>query len=104
MAGSAGLLALCDAGWPGAGSRHGLLPDRITALSWHGILLAETARASPEICAGGVTGGVCRSARSGAGLARRVFGRLDTTGSYGIGFIVCGLPALFCRIQLLRQR
>jgi ABC-type uncharacterized transport system permease subunit len=31
-------------------------------------------------------------------------GLLDTTGSYGIGFIVCGLPALFVGIQLLRQR
>ena len=29
-----------------------------TALSWHGLLLAETARASPEDMRGGVTGGV----------------------------------------------
>jgi ABC-type uncharacterized transport system permease subunit len=31
-------------------------------------------------------------------------GLLDQTGSYGIGFIVCGVPALLVGAQLLRQR
>ena len=28
---------------------------------------------------------------------------LEVTGSYGIGFILCGVPALLVGIQLLRQ-
>jgi len=31
-------------------------------------------------------------------------GLLDLSGSYGIGFIVCGIPALLVGVQLLRQR
>jgi len=30
-------------------------------------------------------------------------GFLDQTGSYGIGFIVCALPALLVGVQLLRR-
>ncbi len=105
MAGSAALLALCDAGWPAllVGMVSCLIS--VTALSWHGILLAETARASPEDMRGGVTGGVLSFGQVGA-LALPVMysGLLDTTGSYGIGFVVCGVPALLVGIQLLRQR
>jgi len=31
-------------------------------------------------------------------------GLLDATGSYGLGFVVCGVPALLIGIQLLWQR
>jgi hypothetical protein len=31
-------------------------------------------------------------------------GLLETTGSYGIGFVVCAIPALLIGIHLLRQR
>ena len=31
-------------------------------------------------------------------------GLLDLTGRYGIGFVACGLPALFVGVQLLRQQ
>ena len=105
MAGSAGLLALCDAGWPALAVGMVSCLISVTALSWHGILLAETARASPEDMRGGVTGGVLSFGQVGAlALPVAYSGLLDTTGSYGIGFIVCGLPALFVGIQLLRQR
>jgi MFS family permease len=104
MAGSAVLLALCSAGWPTL--LVGLIACALsaTALSWHGILLAETARASPEDMRGGVTGGVLSFGQVG-GLALPLIysGFLDQTGSYGIGFIVCGLPALLVGVQLLRQ-
>jgi hypothetical protein len=36
----------------------------ITAISWHGILLSETARLAPEGQVGVVTGGCCPSPRS----------------------------------------
>jgi len=104
MAGSAVLLALCSTGWPTL--LVGLIACLLsaTALSWHGILLAETARASPEDMRGGVTGGVLSFGQVG-GLALPLIysGFLDQTGSYGIGFIVCGIPALLVGILLLRR-
>ena len=105
MAGSVGLLALCSAGWPAL--LVGLIACALsaTALSWHGILLAETARAAPEGMRGGVTGGVLSFGQVGALALPLVYsGLLDLTGSYGIGFVVCGVPALLVGVQLLRQR
>jgi MFS family permease len=105
MAGSVALLAFCSAGWPTL--LVGLIACALsaTALSWHGILLAEIARASPEDMRGGVTGGVLSFGQVGAlALPLLYSGFLDQTGSYGIGFIVCGLPALLVGVQLLRQR
>ncbi len=75
-----------------------------TALSWHGILLSETARLAPEGMTGPVTGGVLSFGQMGALLGPLVYSALlGTTGSYGIGFIVCGLPSLYVGINLLRQ-
>jgi len=104
MAGSAVLLALCDASWPTL--LVGLVACMLsaTALSWHGILLAETARAAPEDMRGGVTGGVLSFGQVGALALPLIYsGFLEQTGSYGIGFIVCGVPALLVGIQLLRR-
>lgn len=105
MAASVVLLALCSAGWPVL--LVGLIACLLsaTALSWHGILLAETARASPEDMRGGVTGGVLSFGQVG-GLALPIMysGLLEATGSYGIGFVMCSVPALWVGIQLLRQR
>ena len=105
MAASVALLALCSAGWPAL--LVGLIACALsaTALSWHGILLAETARAAPEGMRGGVTGGVLSFGQVGALALPLVYsGLLDLTGSYGIGFVVCGVPALLVGVQLLRQR
>ena len=105
MAGSVGLLGLCSDGWPTllVGLVAGVVSA--TALSWHGILLAETARAAPEGMRGAVTGGVLSFGQVGAlALPLMYSGLLDLTGSYGIGFIVCGVPALLVGVQLLRQR
>jgi MFS family permease len=104
MAGSVALLALCSAGWPTL--LVGLIACVLsaTALSWHGLLLAETARAAPEGMRGSVTGGVLSFGQIGAlALPLMYSGLLDLTGSYGIGFVVCGVPALLVGIQLLRQ-
>jgi len=105
MAASVALLALCSAGWPAL--LVGLIACVLsaTALSWHGILLAETARAAPEGMRGGVTGGVLSFGQVGALALPLVYsGLLDLTGSYGIGFVVCGVPALLVGVQLLRRR
>jgi nitrate/nitrite transporter NarK len=105
MAGSVALLALSSAAWPAL--LVGLIACVLsaTALSWHGILLAETARAAPEGMRGSVTGGVLSVGQVGALALPLIYsGLLDLTGSYGIGFMVCGVPALLVGVQLLRQR
>lgn len=104
MAGSAVLLAFCSAGWPTL--LVGLVACSLsaTALSWHGILLSETARAAPEDMRGAVTGGVLSFGQVGGLTLPLIYsGFLDQTGSYGIGFIVCALPALLVGVQLLRR-
>jgi len=105
MAASVGLFAFCSAGWPTF--LVGLVACAIsaTALSWHGILLSETARAAPEGMRGGVTGGVLSFGQVGALVLPLLYsGLLDLTGSYGAGFIACGVPALLVGVHLLRQR
>jgi MFS family permease len=105
MAGSAALLGLCSAGQPTL--VVGLIACVLsaTALSWHGILLAETAHAAPEGMRGGITGGVLSFGQVGALVFPLTYsGLLDLTGSYAIGFIVCGIPALLVGIRLLRRQ
>ena len=105
MTASVTLLALCEPGWPVL--LVGLIACVLsaTALSWHGILLAETARTAPEDMRGSITGGVLSFGQVGASALPLVYSvLLNATGSYGIGFIVCGVPALLVGMQLLRQR
>jgi MFS family permease len=104
MAISMVLLSICAEGWPTI--VIGIVATLIsaTALSWHGVLLAETAREAPEGARGAVTGGVLSFGQVGALTAPAIFSLLlGITNSYGIGFIVCSLPALFIGIALLRQ-
>jgi MFS family permease len=104
MAASSALLALASAEWTPL--LIGLVACALsaTALSWHGLLLAETASASPEDMRGGVTGGVLSFGQVGAlALPLMYSGLLDVTGSYGVGWLVCGLPALLVGVMLLRR-
>jgi len=105
MAASVMLLALCGPAWPTilVGMIAGVLG--VTALSWHGILLAEAARMAPEHMRGTVTGGVLSFGQAGASAFPLVYSALlNSTGSYGFGFIACGVPALLVGMQLLRPR
>ena len=104
MAASVGLLGLSNAGWPTLliGLVTGVLSA--TALSWHGILLAETARAAPEGMRGAVTGGVLSFGQVGALVGPLVYSALlGLSGSYGLGFVVCSIPPLLAGFNLLRQ-
>ncbi|MDP6342591.1 MAG: MFS transporter [Alphaproteobacteria bacterium] len=66
----------------------------ITALSWHGILLAETARLAPEGQVGGVTGGVLSFTSIAMMIYPALYGLiLAATGSYEIGFAIAAIPA-----------
>ena len=91
--------------WPLAGIGLAAGVMSATAMSWHGILLSETARLAPNGMVGPVTGGVLSCGQMGALLGPLVYaGLLSATGSYGIGFVVCGVPSLFVGISLLRQK
>ncbi|MEX2643088.1 MAG: MFS transporter [Acetobacterales bacterium] len=73
-----------------------------TALSWHGILLAEVAFLAPEGRAGAYTGGVLAFGQMGALLFPLVFAvALLATGSYAPAFIAIGLPALAMAVALI---
>ena len=76
----------------------------ITALSWHGILLAEIARLSPPDKVGGVTGSVL-SFTSVAMMIYPAFygGLLAITDSYGLGFIICSIPSFIAGVIFLRR-
>jgi MFS family permease len=104
MAVSAAFIALFEASWPVLLVGFGALLLSATALSWHGILLSEAARLAPEGQRGAVTGGVLSFGQLGAMLMPFLYaGLLGLTGSYAIGFFVCGVPALLVGFDLLRR-
>ena len=75
-----------------------------TAMSWHGVLLAEAARLAPPGMRGAATGGVLSFGQTGALLMPLAYALLlRLTGSHGWGFALCGLPALAVGIALLRR-
>ena len=73
-----------------------------TAMSWHGILLSESARLAPAGRAGTVTGGVLSFGQMGAFLCPSVFSLLlRITGGYAAGWVACAVPALLVGVFLL---
>ena len=105
IATSATLTGFFSASWPLAAIGLVAAVLSATAMSWHGILLAETARLAPPGMAGAVTGGVLSFGQMGALLGPLVYAALlGITGSYGIGFVACGLPSLFVGVNLLRHK
>jgi len=72
-------------------------------MSWHGILLSESARLAPFGRAGAVTGGVLSFGQMGAFLCPSVFSLLlRVTGGYAAGWAVCAIPAVLVGINLSR--
>ena len=105
MAGSVALTGLFTMTWPVVAM--GLVGAVLsaTAMSWHGILLSETARLAPAGNTGAVTGGVLSFGQIGALLGPFAFSLLlRLTGGYGAGWALCTIPALWVAISLLRQR
>ncbi len=104
MAGAAALTGLYGPAWPVLLVGLVAAVMSATALSWHGVLLAETARLAPEGMRGAVTGGVLSFGQIGGLLMPLVYaGLLGLTGGHGLGFAVCGLPALLVGLDLMRQ-
>jgi MFS family permease len=105
MAGGVALTGLYSAAWPitAVGAVGAVLSA--TAMSWHGILLSETARLAPAGRIGAVTGGVLSFGQIGAFAGPSLFSLLlHLTGDYGAGWAVCAIPALWVGISLLRPR
>ena len=102
MAAAALAMAFFTHAWPIVAIEVAAWVLSATALSWHGILLSETARLAPEGMVGSATGGVLSFGQAGSLVCPLVYaGLLHWTGSYGLGFAVCGVPALFVGINLL---
>jgi MFS family permease len=103
MAGTVAVTGSLAAIWPmvGMGLVGGMLSA--TAMSWHGILLSETARLAPAGSAGAVTGGVLSFGQIGAFLGPSAFSLLlGVTGGYSAGWALCAIPALWVGLSLLR--
>ena len=76
----------------------------ITALSWHGILLAEIARLSSRDTVASITGGVLAFTSIAMMIYPAIYGiLLGLTDSYATGFILSSIPAFIGGIILLRQ-
>jgi len=66
----------------------------VTAISWHGILLSETARLAPEGQVGSVTGGVLSFTSIAMMVYPALYGLiLAATGSYSVGFAIASTPS-----------
>jgi hypothetical protein len=105
MAGTVALTGLFTPAWPMAAMGMVAAVLSATAMSWHGILLSETARLAPAGSAGAVTGGVLSFGQIGALLGPSAFSLLlSLTGGYGLGWALCAVPALWVGISLLRPR
>jgi hypothetical protein len=105
MAASVALTGLFTVAWPGIVMGLVGVVLSATAMSWHGILLSETARLAPAGGAGAVTGGVLSFGQVGALLGPFAFSLLlRLTGGYGAGWTLCIIPALWVGISLLRRR
>ena len=102
MATAALAMAFFTDAWPIVAIEAAAWVLSATALSWHGILLSEAARLAPQGMVGSATGGVLSFGQAGSLVCPLVYaGLLQWTGSYGLGFAVCGIPALFVGLNLL---
>jgi len=76
-----------------------------TAVSYHGVMLAEVARLAPAGKVGAYTGGIVSFAGAGQSIYPAVFGiLLAHTGSFSIGFFAAAAPALLSGIGFLVVR
>jgi MFS family permease len=105
MALSSILIGLYGPAWPTLLIGFAAVGLSATAMSWHGVLLAEIVRVSPVGRRGAATGGVLSFGQIGALLLPLAYSFvLSLTGQHGFGFILCGLPALAVGVTLVLTR
>lgn len=101
MCGAALLTAFLSAAWPIGAVMAVAVMLSGTAVSWHGVLIAEVARLAPPGRVGGMTGGVLAFGDAAALVLPLVFsGLLVATGSYAAGFAMAALPPLATAVYL----
>jgi MFS family permease len=97
------LVGYFDFGWGVGAITAVAILYNITALSWHGVLLAETARLAPPDQVGGVTGGVLAFTSIAMMIYPAIYGGLlAVTDSYGLGFFFAALPSLAAGLVFFR--
>ena len=95
MAASAVLTAIIEPHWPTWLSTTVAIALSATAVSWHGVLLAEVARLSPAGRIGATTGAVLAFGDAGALILPLLFSAaLALTGGYAPGFLIGAAFAL----------
>lgn len=95
-------MGLMTSGWPMAGIAAVVLACSATAVSWHGVLLAEVARIAPAGQVAGMTGGVLAFGNAGQILLPSLFSAVHLLAdSYLAAFTICGLPAALAGLWLL---
>lgn len=95
MAVAAALTAFIHPSWPTWVATVIATAFSATAVSWHGVLLAEVARLSPPGRIGSTTGAVLAFGDAGALVMPLLFSAaLTLTGGYATGFLIGGLFAL----------
>ena len=76
----------------------------MTAISWHGVLLAETARLAPSDNVAAVTGGVLSFTSIAMMIYPAIYGAiLAATGSYEIGFALAAIPSFLAFVVFIRK-
>ena len=105
MAGAAVLAAIVDPAWPTWVTVLIATAFSVTAVSWHGVLLAEVARLSPPGRIGATTGAVLAFGDAGSLVLPLLFSAaLALTGGYAGGFLIGGALALVVGILGLWRR
>ncbi len=97
------LTAYYDFSWSQGSIMAVAILYNITGLSWHGVLLAETARLAPPDKVGGVTGGVLSFTSIAMMIYPAIYGGLlAVTDSYGLGFLFASVPSLVAAFIFFR--
>ena len=105
LVGAASSLAVAafDEGWGIYQITAVAIVFNMSAISWHGVLLAETARLAPKENVGGVTGGVLSFTSIAMMSYPLIYGAiLGATDSYRLGFIIAAAPALLAFLIFLK--
>ena len=96
------VLGLTGAGWPLTAVILVGCVYTGTAVSWHGVFLAEVARLAPRDRISNTTGGVLAFGSAGMAMFPLGFGTiLATTGLYSWGFFIAAVPAAIATGLLL---
>ena len=97
------LMGNFDFGWSSGLITAVAILYNISGLSWHGVLLAETARLAPPDKVGGVTGGVLAFTSVAMMTYPAVYGgMLAITDSYGLGFFFAAIPSFVAGFVFFR--